>query len=325
MADRRQEPASDDGSPSGTLSARRASARDTVRLAVVIGALGVVFGDIGTSPIYTLQTVFNPDDPHPVPVSTDNVYGVVSLVFWSVMIIVTVTYVLLAMRADNDGEGGIMALITLLRRLSSQRGRRAAVVLAALGIFGASLFFGDSMITPAISVLSAVEGLKVVEPSLEDAVVPDHRGDHRRAVPGAAQGNRGRGPGVRAGHDRLVRGHRRVRRRRHRRPPGHSQGAVTDVRAGLPVRPLRYRLLRAGRDRARGHRRRGALRRHGSLRPPGDHPRLAVPRLPRLRPELPRPGRADPRRSGQHQQPVLPARARLGTAADGRCWPRRRP
>ncbi|WP_327579139.1 MULTISPECIES: potassium transporter Kup [unclassified Streptomyces] len=172
MADRRQEPASDDGSPSGTLSARRASARDTVRLAVVIGALGVVFGDIGTSPIYTLQTVFNPDDPHPVPVSTDNVYGVVSLVFWSVMIIVTITYVLLAMRADNDGEGGIMALITLLRRLSSQRGRRAAAILAALGIFGASLFFGDSMITPAISVLSAVEGLKVVEPSLEDAVVP---------------------------------------------------------------------------------------------------------------------------------------------------------
>ncbi|MFF2248668.1 potassium transporter Kup [Streptomyces sp. NPDC058142] len=172
MADRRQEPASDDGSPSRTLDTRRASARDTVRLAVVIGALGVVFGDIGTSPIYTLQTVFNPDDPHPVPVSTDNVYGVVSLVFWSVMIIVTVTYVLLAMRADNDGEGGIMALITLLRRLSSQRGRRAAVVLAGLGIFGASLFFGDSMITPAISVLSAVEGLKVVEPSLEEAVVP---------------------------------------------------------------------------------------------------------------------------------------------------------
>ncbi|MFD7757778.1 potassium transporter Kup [Streptomyces sp. NPDC059757] len=172
MADRRQEPASDDGSASRTLDTRRASARDTVRLAVVIGALGVVFGDIGTSPIYTLQTVFNPADPHPVPVSTENVYGVVSLVFWSVMIIVTVTYVLLAMRADNDGEGGIMALITLLRRWSSQRGRRAAVVLAALGIFGASLFFGDSMITPAISVLSAVEGLKVVEPSLEDAVVP---------------------------------------------------------------------------------------------------------------------------------------------------------
>ncbi|MFF3401895.1 potassium transporter Kup [Streptomyces sp. NPDC002659] len=170
MADRRHGNAS--GGGAGPPEARAASGQDTVRLAVVIGALGVVFGDIGTSPIYTLQTVFNPSDPHPVPVSTENVYGVVSLVFWSVMIIVTVTYVLLAMRADNDGEGGIMALITLLRRWSSQRGRRATVVLAGLGIFGASLFFGDSMITPAISVLSAVEGLKVVEPSLESAIVP---------------------------------------------------------------------------------------------------------------------------------------------------------
>ncbi|MGW1208196.1 potassium transporter Kup [Streptomyces sp. NPDC002499] len=172
MADRGDEGAVDEASPTGPPEGRRATARDTVRLAVVIGALGVVFGDIGTSPIYTLQTVFNPDDPHPVPVSTQNVYGVVSLIFWSVTVIVTVTYVLLAMRADNEGEGGIMALITLLRRWSSQHGGRTAVVLAGLGIFGASLFFGDSMITPAISVLSAVEGLKVVEPSLGSAVVP---------------------------------------------------------------------------------------------------------------------------------------------------------
>ncbi|MCC3313906.1 potassium transporter Kup [Nocardia africana] len=146
--------------------------RDSVRWGVVVGALGVVFGDIGTSPIYTLQTVFDPGDPHPVPVNTDNVFGLVSLVFWSVMIIVTVTYVLLAMRADNDGEGGIMALITLLRRWSSPRGRKTAIGLAALGIFGASLFFGDSMITPAISVLSSVEGIKVVEPALKDLVIP---------------------------------------------------------------------------------------------------------------------------------------------------------
>lgn len=155
------------GTPSGA-----SGAHSTAGLAVVVGALGVVFGDIGTSPIYTLQTVFNPSDPHPVPVSRDNVFGVVSLVFWSVMIIVTVTYVLLAMRADNDGEGGIMALITLLRRWTAPGGRRTAMALSALGIFGASLFFGDSMITPAISVLSAVEGLKVVQPSLEELIVP---------------------------------------------------------------------------------------------------------------------------------------------------------
>ena len=147
---------------------RQAAARG----ALALGALGVVFGDIGTSPLYTVQTVFNPGDPHPVPVSTENVFGVVSLIFWSVTIIVTVTYVLLVMRADNDGEGGIMALITLIRRRGAPGGRRAKAVLAALGIFGASLFFGDSIITPAISVLSAIEGVKVAAPSLHELVVP---------------------------------------------------------------------------------------------------------------------------------------------------------
>ncbi|MCW2774162.1 MAG: kup [Nocardioides sp.] len=146
--------------------------RSPLRLAIVVGALGVVFGDIGTSPIYTIQTVFNPDDPHPVPVSTDNVYGVVSLIFWSVMLIVTITYVSLAMRVDNDGEGGIMALITLLRRWSAHSRTRTTAVLASLGIFGAALFLGDSMITPAISVLSAVEGVKVIDPGFEQWVVP---------------------------------------------------------------------------------------------------------------------------------------------------------
>ena len=89
----------------------------------MVGALGVVVGDIGTSPIYTVQTLFKPADPHPVPISTDSVFGVVSLIFWSVMIIVTVTYVLLVMRISNDGEGGIMALITLLRRWSGGQRR----------------------------------------------------------------------------------------------------------------------------------------------------------------------------------------------------------
>jgi KUP system potassium uptake protein len=121
---------------------RSSHALQSVRLAVVVGALGVVFGDIGTSPIYTIQTVFNPADPHPVPISTDNVYGIVSLIFWSVMIIVTLTYITLVMRADNDGEGGIMALITMLQRWSVARGRRTAMMLAALGLFGTALFFG---------------------------------------------------------------------------------------------------------------------------------------------------------------------------------------
>ncbi len=151
---------------------RKASAGGTARLALLVGALGVVYGDIGTSPIYALQTIFNPADPHPVPTNIANVYGVISLIFWSLVLIVTVFYVSLAMRADNDGEGGIMALITLIRRHSQGRGRKAGLVLAGLGIFGAALFLGDSMITPAISVLSAAEGLKTINPDLETFIIP---------------------------------------------------------------------------------------------------------------------------------------------------------
>jgi KUP system potassium uptake protein len=147
---------------------RRAAAQG----ALALGALGVVFGDIGTSPLYTVQTVFSPSDPHPVKVSHDSIFGVTSLIFWSVTIVVTVTYVTLVMRADNDGEGGIMALIALIRRRALPGGARAKAVLAGLGIFGASLFFGDSMITPAISVLSAVEGVEVAAPSVSSLVIP---------------------------------------------------------------------------------------------------------------------------------------------------------
>ena len=146
--------------------------RSTAQAALALGALGVVFGDIGTSPLYTVQTVFSPADPHPVKVTEDSIFGIISLIFWSVTIVVTITYVLLVMRADNDGEGGIMSLIALIRRRALPGGRRAKVVLAALGIFGASLFFGDSMITPAISVLSAIEGVKVAAPSVSGLVIP---------------------------------------------------------------------------------------------------------------------------------------------------------
>ncbi|MCB0932913.1 MAG: KUP/HAK/KT family potassium transporter [Mycobacterium sp.] len=143
-----------------------------LRAGMVVGALGVVFGDIGTSPIYTVQTLFNPGNPHPVPMNQANIYGVVSLIFWSVMIIVTLTYVALVMRADNDGEGGVMALITLVGRLGGKSNARLVTALCTLGVLGSALFFGDSMITPAISVLSAVEGLKILDPGSASFVVP---------------------------------------------------------------------------------------------------------------------------------------------------------
>src|SRR5215210_268858 len=138
--------------------------------ALTLGALGVVFGDIGTSPLYALQTVFHADHGE-VPTSSSAVYGVLSLVFWAVTIIVSIKYVTFIMRADNDGEGGIMALIALIQR-AGLPSRTTQIVLISLGIFGAALFYGDGMITPAISVLSAVEGLEVVSPSLDSLVVP---------------------------------------------------------------------------------------------------------------------------------------------------------
>jgi KUP system potassium uptake protein len=139
--------------------------------ALTVGALGVVFGDIGTSPLYALQAVFAMTGSSRVHRTPTEVYGVISLVFWSITLIVSLKYVTFIMRADNAGEGGIMALTALLQ---GAKAKRAAVIgtLVTLGILGASLFYGDAMITPAISVLSAVSGLKVAVPSLSSMVVP---------------------------------------------------------------------------------------------------------------------------------------------------------
>ena len=138
---------------------------------LVVGALGVVYGDIGTSPLYSLQTVFSIDNGAVQPTAQD-VFGVVSLVFWSITLIVSVKYVLFVMRADNDGEGGVMALAALARRvLVGATARRASAVMT-LGVLGAALFYGDSVITPAISVLSAIEGVEVNSPGLAGLVLP---------------------------------------------------------------------------------------------------------------------------------------------------------
>ncbi|MEI7037697.1 potassium transporter Kup [Fulvimonas yonginensis] len=136
--------------------------------ALALGAVGVVYGDIGTSPLYTLKEVFG---EHGVAATHSNVLGGLSLVFWSLLIVVSVKYVLFIMRADNKGEGGIMALMALAQR-SVREMPRLRMAIALLGIFGAALFYGDGVITPAISVLSAVEGLQVATPALEQWVVP---------------------------------------------------------------------------------------------------------------------------------------------------------
>jgi KUP system potassium uptake protein len=156
--------------PEPEVAPRRASIAKSSTAALTLGALGVVFGDIGTSPLYALQTVFTADH-HAVHATSGDVYGVISLVFWSITMIVSVKYVTFIMRADNDGEGGIMALTALVQR-ARVGGAAAKLMLVTLGILGASLFYGDGAITPAISVLSAVEGVKVAVPSLHSIVLP---------------------------------------------------------------------------------------------------------------------------------------------------------
>ena len=138
-------------------------------MALVIGAIGVVFGDIGTSPLYTLKEAFSPH--YGLEGNHDTVLGVLSLAFWALMIVVTLKYVTIIMRADNEGEGGVMALMALAQRTLKQ-GSRSAYVVGILGIFGASLFFGDGVITPAITVMGAVEGLEIAAPSLHPFIVP---------------------------------------------------------------------------------------------------------------------------------------------------------
>jgi KUP system potassium uptake protein len=138
----------------------------TIKLAV--GAVGIVFGDIGTSPIYAFRETFA--GHHPITPDPLHVYGVLSLIFWSMMIVVTIKYVGIIMRADNKGEGGSLALLALISRKVRERRWTAGIVL--LGVFACALFYGDSMITPAISVLSAVEGLQTVQPDFAPFVVP---------------------------------------------------------------------------------------------------------------------------------------------------------
>jgi KUP system potassium uptake protein len=144
------------------------SSKSNALPALTLGALGVVFGDIGTSPLYALKDIFS--GHHRIPVSPDNILGVLSLVFWALMILVTIKYVAIIMRADNRGEGGSLSLLALIT--GQVKNPRLTHIVTLLGIFAAALFFGDSMITPAISVLSAVEGLAIVSPASQSYVLP---------------------------------------------------------------------------------------------------------------------------------------------------------
>src|SRR5215469_247215 len=143
------------------------SARQKVRQNLLIGALGVVYGDIGTSPLYTVRQCFTEVGG----INEAAVFGILSLISWALFIVVTLKYVIVIMRAGNRGEGGILALTALALRSSGRQSHAHAWILSA-GLIGAALFYGDGVITPAISVLSAVEGLKVATPLFEPYVIP---------------------------------------------------------------------------------------------------------------------------------------------------------
>jgi KUP system potassium uptake protein len=137
--------------------------------ALALAAVGVVFGDIGTSPLYALKAAFSPS--HGIALSEASILGVISLLFWAIVIVVSIKYVLFVMRADNNGEGGVLALMTLALRTFKESGRVSGALMM-LGILGACMFYGDAVITPAMSVISAVEGLAIAAPKLTEAVIP---------------------------------------------------------------------------------------------------------------------------------------------------------
>ena len=260
---------------------------------VVLAVLGVVYGDIGTSPLYAFKASlqhFTPGD-----VTSLEIMGILSLIFWSLVLVVTVKYVLLILLADNRGEGGILALMALAQRVSV--GARVRSALTLIGIVGACLFFGDGVITPAISVLSAVEGLEVSAPELKQYVLPISVVVILLlfAVQSRGTGSVGRvfGPIMAVWFLSIgllgTMGDRAASVR--------AAGAVAQLRGDALPASRTAGLRRARLGRALRDRRRGAVCRHGPLRSGSDPRRLAVLRAALPGAELFRPGRAADRRA----------------------------
>ena len=247
------------------------------------------------------------------------VYGVLSLVFWALMIIV-IAQVHRARDARRQRRRGRHHGADRARACGrAMRSPGGKLGLVALGIFGASLFYGDGMITPAISVLSAVEGLEVATPSLGDYVVPIAlvilTGAVRDPAPRHRRGRRA----VRPGDGGVVLGAGRAGHRRDRRPPGHPALAVAELRRRVLRQRARRRVPRAGLGGARGDGRRGALRRHGPLRPSGHPPRVVRARAAGADAATTWARARSCCGSERRRQPVLPARPRRGAAARWSC------
>ena len=275
-----------------------ASSADTHRngwAALTLGAIGVVYGDIGTSPLYTVKEVFAPATG--VPLNPANLVGAVSCIFWSLMLVVTLKYVILILRADNRGEGGGLALTALAAHaVAGKPALRRALLL--LGVFGATLFYGDSVITPAISVLGAMEGLEVATPALKAYVVPVSLavllGLFVVQRFGTAAVGRVFGPVITLWFVTLaVTGVMHIAAQ-----PGILAALNPLAAMHFLTAPRLARVRGGGRDRAGTHWRRGAVRRHGALRPAPDPDRVDRARAALAGPELHGPGRAVDGRPG---------------------------
>src|SRR5579884_4032145 len=280
MTDRVSAPAGSDVPVNGSAEPRSRAGF----LALTLGSIGVVYGDIGTSPLYALrEAVSAATDGQHGAIDRGTVLGVVSLILWALLIVVTLKYVVILLRADNNGEGGTLTLMALASRAVNRIGR-AAVIVTLLGIISAALFYGDAVITPALSVLSAVEGIDVATPALHDYVVRFHRA---------------------AGHWMdCVRS-------------GHSVGAQSAAWPVLP-RPSRHdRALYARCSVSRRHRCGSALCRSRSFRTRPDPVRLAWTGAALAGGELLGSGRSGFRAAQGARKSVLSPLSRLGAHSDG--------
>ena len=274
---------------------------------LALSALGIVFGDIGTSPLYTFKTILGTSGHAPSPAA---VLGALSLVLWTLFIITTVKYVLFAMRVDNDGEGGILALMALL---GVKKQRRPTIV--ALGLFGAALIYGDGAITPAISVLSALEGLNMATPALQPYVVPAAVIILLAVFAIQSRGTGVDRPLVRAGHAGVVHHDRTVGYRRHGEAPGGVCGAQPDLRHIVSDLRRCHRLSGAGGSVPVRHGGGSALCRYGAFRCRPDQARLVCDRVSKPDFQLCWSGGAGARGGADRRQHLLPALSWLPAAA----------
>ncbi len=279
-----------------------------------LAALGVVYGDIGTSPLYALRECFH--GPHSIVASPANILGVLSLIFWSLVIVISVKYLAFVLHADNHGEGGILSLTALATPIKPS-GKSERWVLIVMGIFGSALLYGDGVITPAISILGAMEGLTVATPFFSPYVVPITIVIIVALFFLQSRGTAGIGKIF--GPVTLVwfaiAG--RARNSTDRSLPGSAYRPQPSSRAGFlsPQRLARVSDSRIGLSCC--HRRRGALRRYGPLWDEANPYRLVHCRAAGTSPKLFRSGCAAPRKPGCRREPFLPPGTFVGTLPDG--------